>query len=43
MSYFECINLGKTYKTPTGDAIIVQDFDLKIEKGEFVFLIDNNV
>jgi len=26
-SYFEALNLGKTYKTPNGDAIIVKGFD----------------
>lgn len=42
MSYFECINLGKTYKTPTGDAVIVDGFDLKMKKGEFVCVLGHS-
>ncbi len=42
MSYFECIHLGKTYKTPKGDAVIVEDFNLKIDKGEFVCIIGHS-
>lgn len=42
MSYFEAYNLGKTYKTPNGDAIIVKGFDLKIKKGEFVCVIGHS-
>jgi nitrate ABC transporter ATP-binding subunit len=42
MSYFECINLGKTYKTRKGDAVIVEDFNLKIDKGEFVCIIGHS-
>ncbi len=42
MAYFECIHLGKTYKTPQGDAVIVEDFNLKIEQGEFVCIIGHS-
>ncbi|MEM7010885.1 MAG: nitrate ABC transporter ATP-binding protein [Verrucomicrobiota bacterium] len=42
MSYFEAYNLGKTYKTPIGDAVIVKGFDLKIKKGEFVCVIGHS-
>ncbi|MEM0897566.1 MAG: ABC transporter ATP-binding protein [Verrucomicrobiota bacterium] len=41
-SYFETINLGKTYKTPNGDAVIVKDFNLEIKKGEFVCVIGHS-
>ena len=40
--YFETFNLGKTYKTPNGDAVIVKGFDLKMEKGEFVCVIGHS-
>ena len=42
MSYFECINLGKTYKTPSGDAVIVEGFDRKMKKGEFVCVLGHS-
>ena len=42
MSYFECINVGKTYKTPAGNAVIVKDFNLKIDEGEFVCIIGHS-
>lgn len=42
MAYFECIHLGKTYKAPKGDAVIVDDFNLKIHKGEFVCVIGHS-
>ncbi|MEM6279275.1 MAG: ABC transporter ATP-binding protein [Verrucomicrobiota bacterium] len=42
MSYFECIDLGKTYKTPHGDAVIVKGFDLKMKKGEFVCVLGHS-
>ncbi|HEX8310443.1 MAG TPA: ABC transporter ATP-binding protein [Chthoniobacteraceae bacterium] len=40
--YLELSQLGKTYPTPKGPAIIVQNFDLKIAKGEFVTLIGHS-
>lgn len=41
-SYFETINLGKTYKTPNGDAVIVKGFNLEMKKGEFVSIIGHS-
>src|SRR3989454_9577148 len=43
MSHFlDLSQLTKIYPTPKGDAVIVRDFDLKIEKGEFVCLIGHS-
>jgi nitrate/nitrite transport system ATP-binding protein len=41
-SYLEIWNVTKTYPTPTGDAVIVRDFNLKIQEGEFVCLIGHS-
>jgi len=41
-AYFEAINLGKTYKTPSGDAVIVDGFDLEMKKGEFVCVLGHS-
>jgi nitrate ABC transporter ATP-binding subunit len=41
-SYLEIWNVTKTYKTPTGEAVIVRDFTLKIAEGEFVCLIGHS-
>jgi nitrate ABC transporter ATP-binding subunit len=40
--YVELANLGKIYPTPTGPAVIVKDFNLRIQKGEFVTLIGHS-
>jgi len=40
--YVELSDLTKIYPTPRGPAIIVQNFNLKIEKGEFVTLIGHS-
>src|SRR5438552_4918653 len=40
--YVELSNLTKTYPTPTGSAVIVKDFNLRIKKGEFVALIGHS-
>jgi nitrate/nitrite transport system ATP-binding protein len=41
--FLEISQLGKVYPTPTGSpAIIVEHFDLKIRKGEFVTLIGHS-
>jgi len=40
--YVELSNLTKTYPTPKGPAVIVQDFNLRIKKGEFVTLIGHS-
>ena len=41
-AYFEKFKLGKTYKTPKGDAVIVKNFNLKMKKGEFVCVIGHS-
>lgn len=41
-NYVELSRLTKMYPTPKGPAIIVKDFDLKIQKGEFVTLIGHS-
>jgi nitrate ABC transporter ATP-binding subunit len=41
-AFLEISQLTKIYDTPKGPAIIVQDFDLKIAKGEFVCLIGHS-
>src|SRR3954467_4907508 len=40
--FLEISQLGKVYPTPRGPAIIVEHFDLKIRKGEFVTLIGHS-
>ncbi|MBP6600737.1 MAG: ABC transporter ATP-binding protein [Verrucomicrobiales bacterium] len=42
MSFFEAINLGKTYRTPSGDNVIVKGFNLEIKKGEFVCILGHS-
>jgi nitrate ABC transporter ATP-binding subunit len=41
-SYLEIWNVTKTYPTPGGEAVIVRDFTLKINEGEFVCLIGHS-
>jgi nitrate ABC transporter ATP-binding subunit len=41
-NYVELSNLAKIYPTPNGPAIIVKDFNLNIQKGEFVTLIGHS-
>ena len=41
-NYVELSNLTKIYPTPKGEAVIVKNFDLKIQKGEFVTLIGHS-
>ncbi|WP_414662954.1 ABC transporter ATP-binding protein [Horticoccus sp. 23ND18S-11] len=42
-SFLEISQLGKTYPTPSGKpAVIVENFDLKIRKGEFITLIGHS-
>ncbi len=41
-SHVEISNLTKTYPTPNGPAVIVQNFNLRIRKGEFVCLIGHS-
>ncbi len=40
--YFEAINLSKIYKTRNGDAVIVDDFNLEMKRGEFVCIIGHS-
>ncbi|HSC89395.1 MAG TPA: nitrate ABC transporter ATP-binding protein [Polyangiaceae bacterium] len=40
--YVELFQLGKTYETPKGPAVIVENFDLNIAKGEFVALLGHS-
>jgi nitrate/nitrite transport system ATP-binding protein len=41
-SFLEISRLGKIYDTPKGPAVIVENFDLKIQKGEFITLIGHS-
>jgi len=41
-AFLEISQLGKTYATPHGPAVIVEHFDLKIRQGEFVTLIGHS-
>ena len=42
-SFLEISQLGKTYPTPSGKpAVIVENFDLRIRKGEFITLIGHS-
>jgi nitrate ABC transporter ATP-binding subunit len=40
--FLEFSRLTKTYPSPSGEAVIVRDFDLTIRKGEFVCLIGHS-
>lgn len=40
--YVEMYRLGKTYDTPNGPAVIVEDFDLNMEQGEYVCLLGHS-
>lgn len=40
--YVELYNLGKTYETPKGPAVIVDDFNLNIAQGEFIALLGHS-
>jgi nitrate/nitrite transport system ATP-binding protein len=41
-NYVELSNLAKIYPTPKGPAVIVKDFNLNIQKGEFITLIGHS-
>ena len=41
-SFLEISQLGKVYPTPKGPAVIVDNFDLRIRKGEFITLIGHS-
>ena len=40
--YVELFNLGKTYETPKGPAVIVENFNLNIHEGEFISLLGHS-
>ncbi|MEM1226028.1 MAG: nitrate ABC transporter ATP-binding protein [Planctomycetota bacterium] len=40
--YVEMFNLGKTYDTPNGPAVIVEEFNLNMKKGEYVCLLGHS-
>ena len=40
--FVEIAQLGKTYQTPAGPAVIVRDFTLNIREGEFVCLLGHS-
>ena len=40
--FLEMVKLNKTYDTPTGPAVIVDEFDLELARGEFVTLIGHS-
>jgi len=41
-NYVELSNLTKVYPTPKGEAVIVKNFNLNIQKGEFITLIGHS-
>jgi nitrate ABC transporter ATP-binding subunit len=41
-AYVELSNLSKVYPTPKGPAVIVKDFNLTIQQGEFITLIGHS-
>src|SRR5882672_5865672 len=41
-AHVEISNLTKVYPSPSGPAVIVKDFNLRIRKGEFVALIGHS-
>ncbi len=40
--YVELFNLGKTYETSKGPAVIVEEFNLNMNKGEFIALLGHS-
>src|SRR5882672_1729456 len=42
MPFVEIAQLGKTYETPAGPAVIVRDFTLYVDAGEFVCLLGHS-
>ena len=40
--YVEMYKLGKTYDTPNGPAVIVEDFNLEMKQGEYVCLLGHS-
>src|SRR5262244_1265407 len=42
MAFVEIAQLGKTYETPSGPAVIVRDFTLYVDQGEFICLLGHS-
>ena len=40
--YVEMFRLGKTYDTPNGPAVIVEDFNLNMDEGEYICLLGHS-
>lgn len=40
--YVELFNLGKTYETPKGPAVIVENFNLNMKEGEYIALLGHS-
>ena len=40
--YVEFYNVGKTYPTPKGPAVVVEDFNVNLKKGEFISIIGHS-
>lgn len=40
--YVELFNLGKTYETPKGPSVIVENFNLNIQEGEYIALLGHS-
>lgn len=40
--YLEIFNVSKSYPTPTGETVIVQDFTVTVSEGEFVSIIGHS-
>ncbi|TWU57466.1 ABC transporter ATP-binding protein [Rubripirellula reticaptiva] len=40
--YVEMYRLGKTYDTPNGPAVIVEDFNLNMQQGEYICLLGHS-
>jgi nitrate/nitrite transport system ATP-binding protein len=41
-AFVEIAQLGKTYDTPTGPAVVVRDFTLEVREGEFVCIVGHS-
>src|SRR6266705_2599773 len=41
-AFVEIAQLGKTYDTPTGPAVIVRDFTLEVRQGEFICIVGHS-
>jgi len=42
MPFVEISQVGKTYETPVGPAVIVRDFTLNVQQGEFICLLGHS-